>query len=113
MIKGITVTLYDRTKTGTDALNAPIYEETAIPVENVLVTPLSSEEVLQTYTLTGRRAVYQMGIPKGDTHEWAAGKKVSFFGNDWRIIGMPEEGIEDMIPLSWNKKVKVECYEQG
>lgn len=113
MIKGITVTLYDRTKTGTDALNAPIYEETAIPVENVLVTPLSSEEVLQTYTLTGRRAVYQMGIPKGDTHEWTAGKKVSFFGNDWRIIGMPEEGIEDMIPLSWNKKVKVECYEQG
>lgn len=113
MIKGITVTLYDRAKTGTDALNAPIYEETAIPVENVLVTPLSSEEVLQTYTLTGRRAVYQMGIPKGDTHEWTAGKKVSFFGNDWRIIGMPEEGIEDMIPLSWNKKVKVECYEQG
>lgn len=113
MIKGITVTLYDRTKTGTDALNAPIYEETAVPVENVLVTPLSSEEVLQTYTLTGRRAVYQMGIPKGDTHEWTAGKKVSFFGNDWRIIGMPEEGIEDMIPLSWNKKVKVECYEQG
>lgn len=113
MIKGITVTLYDRTKTGTDALNAPIYKETAVPVENVLVTPLSSEEVLQTYTLTGRRAVYQMGIPKGDTHEWTAGKKVSFFGNDWRIIGMPEEGIEDMIPLSWNKKVKVECYEQG
>lgn len=113
MIKGITVILYDRTKTGTDALNAPIYEETAVPVENVLVTPLSSEEVLQTYTLTGRRAVYQIGIPKGDTHEWTAGKKVSFFGNDWRIIGMPEEGIEDMIPLSWNKKVKVECYEQG
>ena len=113
MIKGITVTLYDRTQTGTDALNAPIYEETATSVDNVLVTPLSSDEVLQTYTLTGRRAVYQMGIPKGDTHEWTAGKRVSFFGNDWRIIGMPEEGIENLIPLSWNKKVKVECYEQG
>lgn len=112
-MKGITVTLYDRTQTGFDALNAPMYEETATPVDNVLVTPLSSEEVLQTYTLTGRRAVYQMGIPKGDTHEWTAGKKVSFFGNDWRIIGMPEEGIENLIPLSWNKKVKVECYEQG
>ena len=112
-MKGITVTLYDRTQTGFDALNAPIYAETATPVDNVLVTPLSSEEVLQTYTLTGRRAVYQMGIPKGDTHEWTAGKRVSFFGNDWRIIGMPEEGIENLIPLSWNKKVKVECYEQG
>lgn len=113
MIKGITVTLYDRVQTGTDALNAPIYEETAVPVKDVLVTPLSSDEVLQTYTLTGRRAVYQMGIPKGDMHDWTAGKRVSFFGNDWRIIGMPEEGIESLIPLSWNKKVKVECYEQG
>lgn len=112
-MKGITVTLYDRTQTGVDALNAPIYEETATSVDNVLVTPLSSDEVLQTYTLTGRRAVYQMGIPKGDTHEWTAGKRVSFFGNNWRIIGMPEEGIESLIPLSWNKKVKVECYEQG
>lgn len=112
-MKGITVTLYERTRTGTDALNTPIYEEIATPVENVLVTPLSSEEVLQTYTLTGRNAVYQMGIPKGDAHEWIAGKRVSFFGYDWRIIGLPEEGIESLIPLSWNKKVKVERYEQG
>ena len=42
-----------------------------------------------------------------------SGKKVSFFGQDWRIIEMPEEGIEWLIPLSWNKKVQVERYEQG
>ena len=112
-MKGITVTLYERTQTGADALNHPIYTETAETVNNVLVAPMSDEEVLQTYTLTGRKAVYQMGIPKGDTHEWAAGKKVSFFGEDWRIIGLPQEGIEYLIPLSWNKKVRVERYEQG
>ena len=112
-MKGITVTLYDRTKTSTDALNHPIYTETAVTVDNVLVAPMSDEEVLQTYTLTGRKAVYQMGIPKGDTHEWTAGKKVSFFGEDWRIIGLPQEGIDYLIPLSWNKKVRVERYEQG
>ena len=112
-MNGITVTLYDRTETGTDALNHPIYTETAVTVDNVLVAPMSDEEVLQTYTLTGRRAVYQMGIPKGDTHDWAAGKKVSFFGENWRIIGLPQEGIEKLIPLSWNKKVRVERYEQG
>lgn len=112
-MNGITVTLYDRTETSTDALNHPIYTETVVLVDNVLVAPMSDEEVLQTYTLTGRKAVYQMGIPKGDTHDWSAGKKVSFFGENWRIIGLPQEGIENLIPLSWNKKVRVERYEQG
>lgn len=113
MINGITVTLYNRELTGTDAFNHPVYADVAVPVDNVLVAPMSDEEVLQTYTLTGRKAVYQMGIPKGDTHEWTAGKRVRFFGEDWRIIGANQEGIEALIPLSWNKKVKVERYEQG
>lgn len=112
-MKGITITLYDRTQTGVDALNHPTYAETPVSVDNVLVAPMSSTEVLEMYNLTGRKAVFQLGIPKGDTHEWTAGKKVNFFGEDWRIIGIPEEGIENLIPLSWNKKVKVELYEQG
>lgn len=112
-MKGITITLYDREKTDVDALNNPVYTETAVSVNNVLVAPVSSTEVLDTYNLTGRKAVYQLGIPKGDTHDWSAGKKVSFFGEDWRIIELAEEGIEKLIPLQWNKKVKVERYEQG
>lgn len=112
-MKGITVTLYDRTQTGTDPLNSPIYTETAVQVDNVLVAPVGTSEVLEVYNLTGRRAEFQLGIPKGDTHDWKAGKKVSFFDHDWRIIDIPEEGIEDLIPLSWNKKVRVERYEQG
>ena len=110
---GITVILFDRTQTGTDALNAPIYTETPVSVANVLVAPLSDSEILETYNLTGRKAVYQMGIPKGDTHEWTAGKRVRFKGKDYRIIGLPTEGIDKLIPLSWNTKVKVERYEQG
>lgn len=112
-IKGITVILYDRIQTGTDALNKPVYEETPVEVEDVLVAPVDSTEALDTYNLTGRKAVYQLGLPKGDEHDWKAGKKVRFFDADWRIIGIPTWGIEDMIPLSWNKKVQVERYEQG
>lgn len=112
-MKGITITLYDREKTDVDELNNPVYTETTVSVNNVLVAPVSSTEVLDTYNLTGRKAVYQLGIPKGDTHDWSAGKKVSFFGEDWRIIELAEEGIEKLIPLQWNKKVKVERYEQG
>lgn len=110
---GIEVTLYTRTQTGTDPLNHPIYEEVPEVVENVLVAPMSTQEILDTLNLTGREAVYQLGIPKGDDHEWTAGSKVSFFGEDWRVIGLPQEGIEELVPLSWNKKVRVERYEQG
>lgn len=112
-IRGITITLYDVTQTGTDPLNKPIYEEVPIEVDNILVAPVNSTEQLETFNLTGRKAVYQMAIPKGDTHEWTAGKKVGFFGADWRIIGIPTEGIDELIPLDWNKKVQVERYEQG
>ena len=112
-MRGITVTLYDRTRTGTDALNHPIDAETPVTVDNVLVAPSSTIEVLDVSNLDGRRGDYTLAIPKGDTHDWSAGKKVSFFGRDWRIIKMPEEGIEWLIPLSWNKKVQVEAYEQG
>ena len=112
-MRGITVTLYERTQTGVDALNHPIYTETAETIDNVLVAPSGSTEILDTTNLEGRRGDYLMAIPKGDTHEWNAGCKVSFFNADWRIIGIPTEGIEEMIPLSWNKKVQVERYEQG
>ena len=110
-IRGITVTLYDRTQTGMDPFGAPVYSEMPVEVENVLVAPMTSTEVLETYDLTGRRASYQLGIPKGDNHDWTAGKKVGFFGQNWRIIAIPTEGIDHLIPLSWNKKVQVELYE--
>lgn len=109
-IRGITVTLYTRTQSGKDAFNRPIYTETAEEVENVLVAPATDEEVVQTLDLTGKRAVYNLAIPKGDTHEWED-KKVSFFGKDWRVINFAAGGIEDLIPLSWNAKVQVSRYE--
>lgn len=112
MIRGITVTLYERTQTGTDPANRPTYTETPVEVENVLVAPLSDEEILQTLNLTGRRARYQLGVPKGDAHAWE-GCRVSFFGETWRVIGHPTEGIETLLPLGWNKKVKVESITGG
>ena len=109
-ISGITVTLYEQTQSGTDAFGEPIYTETPVQVSNVLVTPTSSTETLETINLYGKKAVYTLAIPKEDTHDWTD-KKVSFFGQDFRTIGIPIEGIEEMIPLEWNKKVTVERYE--
>lgn len=109
-IRGITVQLYTRTQAGTDAFNRPVYTETIENIENVIVAPTSDTEVVQTLDLTGKRAIYTLSIPKGDTHEWE-GCKVGFFGKEWQVINFTAGGIEDMIPLDWNAKVQVSRYE--
>lgn len=107
MIQGIPVVLTVKTKAGEDAFGAPIYETSAETVENVLVAPTSAEEIQDTLTLTGRRAIYTLGIPKGDAHVWED-TTVQFFGQTFHTIGPVTEGIEALIPLCWNKKVQVE-----
>lgn len=109
-IKGITVTLIDKQKTSEDPMGAPIYEDVPIEVENVLVSPTTSEEIITQQNLTGRTATYTLAIPKGDTHDWE-NKEVQFFDERWRTFGIPLEGMEEHIPLDWNKKVTVERYE--
>lgn len=109
VLKGITVNLITKAQNGTDAFNRPVEQEVITPVDNVLVAPLSdeSEEILSELSLNGKKAKYQLAIPKGDTHNWTDAE-VEFFGERWRTIGFPTEGIEDLIPLDWNRKVLVD-----
>lgn len=109
-IKGITITLYDSVEIGKDPIGDPIFEDKAIKVENVLVAPASTDDVTSQMSLTGKKAVYTLGIPKGDIHDWKD-KEVEFFGERWRTFGLPIQGIDSLIPLEWNKKVMVERYE--
>ena len=110
MIKGIPVKLYERTLSGTDEFDHPVYTETPVIVENVLVAPASTQEILDTLNLTGKKAVYNIAIPKGDSHTWKD-CRVDFFGQPWRVIGLPQQGIDENIPGSWNQKWMVERYE--
>ena len=110
-MRGVTVTLVTDVQIGIDPLNRPITTTRTDNVENVLIAPLSDEERATELNLTGHRAVYQLGIPKGDAHDWRAGSRVHFFGQTFRIIGDPVQGIETLLPLAWNKKVKVEHVE--
>lgn len=109
MIKGITVILVEKKQVGVDAFNAAIYETAEVEVENVLVAPASSDDIVTSQDLTGKKAVYTLAIPKGDTHNWED-TTIKFFGQIWKSFGIPLEGIEENIPLSWNKKVMVERY---
>jgi hypothetical protein len=65
--------------------------------------------VISELSLNGKKALYQLAIPKGDTHQWEDAE-VEFFGERWKTVGYPTMGIEEMIPLDWNKKVLVERY---
>lgn len=110
MIHGITVRLYVKSQTGTDAFNAPVYAETPIDVPHVLVGEPTAEDIVNDLQLYGKRIAYTLGIPKGDAHDWE-NAIVEFFGKKFRTYGGVTQGIEDLIPLLWNKKVKVERYE--
>ena len=109
-MKGITVILHTRVQTGTDPFGAPIYEEVTDAVENVLVSPSSSQEIVNTTELYGRKAVYTLAIPKGDTHTWE-NQIVEFFGEVWRVFGIPTKGIDSLVPTAWNTKVTVDRYD--
>lgn len=109
-IKGTKITLIDKVKVGVDGFNSPIYEDKEIEVDDVLVSPTDTEAVTNNLDLYGKKAVYTLGIPKGDTHEWED-REVIIFGKKYRTFGNVIEGTEEMVPLRWHKKVLVERYE--
>ncbi|NCC07076.1 MAG: hypothetical protein EOM30_03275 [Clostridia bacterium] len=110
LLKGITITLYDKVQTGTDAFNAPIYAEKPIIVRNVLVSPVSSDDIVDATQLNGKKSVYELCIPKSDKHIWED-MTLEFFGEKWRTFGFSTSYIENLLPLAWNKKIKVVRYE--
>lgn len=109
MIKGIDITRYGKVQTGETPLHEPIYEERAEIIHNVLIGEPSTEDVATELQLNGHHLAYVLALPKGDTHDWT-NVHVSFFGQDFRTYGAVTQGIEAMVPLCWNKKVKVERY---
>ena len=107
MIQGQSIVLYNRTVTGYNDFNEPIFTNTKTTVENCLIAPVSGDDIIDTHELEGRREVYTIALPKGDAHTWD-NNIVEFWGKRWRVFGAPVEGMPENIPLSWNKKITVE-----
>ena len=110
MLKGIPVQLAIQSTIGKDLYGAPIKEEKWVTIENVLVGEPSAKEITDQFNLNGKYISYVLGIPKSDKHDWKD-TKVRFFEKTFKTFGAISEGIDSMIPLEWNKKVKVELYE--
>lgn len=110
MIKGITVTLINKTESGRDAFNAPIYTETTTDVKNVLVTPVDSTDLIDGTDPDGKRLSLELCLPKGDSNNWTDAD-VIIRSERFKVMGVPREWIEENVPLLWNKKVRVVRYE--
>lgn len=108
-MKTITVQLVVKTEEGTDPFGAPIETEEIIDIPGCLVGEASSDEISQTLEMYGKQIAYVVGVPKGDTNSWVD-TDVIIWGERFRTIGYPQTGIQENIPLSWGKNVKVERY---
>lgn len=108
-IKGETVTLISKTQTGTDPFGAPVYAETEITVDNVLVGFPEAQDITDEINLSGKRIAYALGIPKGDTNKWYD-TDVILRGERYRTIGRPVYATPANMPMWWSGKVMVERY---
>ena len=110
LIKGMPVVLHEKVRTGVDAFEAPIYTKVPVTVKNVLVAPVGeSGGFTEDNQLNGKKAVYQLSIPKGDTHRWED-STVEFWGQKWRTVGFVQQLMTANVPLDWDKHIRVERY---
>lgn len=109
-MRGVTVTLYEKTQTGVDGLNNPVYSVSPVQVENVLVGEPTTDDITSSISLYGKQIRYMLGLPKGDAHVWTD-TEVEIFGEKFRTFGDVIQGIEANVPTPWHKKVRVERCE--
>ena len=114
-IQGISIKVLQKTISGYDWSNQPIYSLEWVTVDDVLVGEPSTDDITQAIDLYGKRIAYVLAIPKGDTHEWANTRVMlpEPFAGVYQTVGIPMAGIEANIPLRWNKKVRIEAYVTG
>lgn len=108
-MKTVTVRLHVKTLSGRDSLNNPVYDDAVVDVPGVLIGHPSTEELLSSVQLYGKRTEYMLGLPKGDDHIWTD-TEVEFFGRTFRTFGDVIEGIEANVPTPWHKQVRVESH---
>lgn len=93
LIKGIDILLYSGNSTEI--------------VSNVIVGNALTSETSDLIENSGKMQTYTLAIPKGDNHDWKS-RIVEFFGQKFRTVGVPLQGIEENIPLWWHKQISVQ-----
>ena len=106
LIAGETVTV--RTPTiGYDEHMEVVESWSARPVENVVVTPGATSDVLDSTRPDGTRVAFTLGFPKTFTAS-LRGCRVLVRGIECAVIGDPQPYAADNTPGPWNYTAEVE-----
>lgn len=109
-MKTTVIQLVNKTESGVDPFGVPTTTEELEDVSGVLVGKPTTDDIVTSTNLYGKRLEYILGIPKGDTHNWVD-RDVIIWGARYHTFGFPETGEPENIPLKWGQNVKVERYE--
>ena len=108
------VGLYVKQQSGTDEFGRPVYTETLETVPGCVVGTFAqanaAQDISNEMNLSGHRIVWQIFIPKGDTHTWE-NADVCIRGQRFRVTGVPVQAFVDMPHIPCDKLVSVEAYE--
>lgn len=110
MILGETVKVSITQETGKDAFNAPIYKTEWEEVNDVLVVPGSTDNVVESNRQRGTRVVYTLHFPK-TFNKSLRGCLVEVRGEQFRVIGDPKPYQMWNCPTRWHMPVEVENVE--
>ncbi len=115
MLHGATVTLYERTKTDrVDAFGAPVYTETPVEVEDILIGEPTADESLTATQVYGKVTRYMLGIPRGDRHDWSDARVTWTTSHGQTVealtFGAMITGVSANIPGKWDAKVRCTDY---
>ena len=108
-IKGVDVVLHVRTQTDPDPLGNPVYITEDVTVHNVLWNVSTADDLIDKNRLEGTQELYTLSVPKGDANVWLE-NTVTFNGKTFHCYA-ESEGMSELTPLEWCKKVFVERYD--
>lgn len=109
LVPTVTVTVTRRVETGTDAFNAPVWEEETEEVAGVVARPSSTSD-LGADRPEGTRAGATFAFPKSYSKP-LKGCTVTWGGDDYCVVGDPRPVLADGAPDPWNYTVEGEMVD--
>lgn len=105
-MRGETVTVLSRRKTGVDAGNNPIWAPVRIPVENVLIGPPSGSNAGDTRP-DGQTVTASLYFPRSYTGPALRNLDIEVRGAVFHVVGDPMPVDGNMKPTLWNMVVDI------
>lgn len=106
MIAGTTVTVLIPTAASVDEFNNEALEWGRLEVQNVLVAPADTADVVDSNRPDGNRARLILHFPKAFSAS-LRNCRVEVLGKVWEVEGDPQPFMPDLTPGVWNRPVKV------